>query len=154
MNAHAPNPLDLSGGHYLITGAASGIGRATAELFASLGARISLIDCDEAPLAELVANLPNGPHIYRTYDLADVEGIDNLVRDIVSANGLLQGMVHAAGTQVVMPARDIKPAIWRRILAVNTDDEAPMMTKATYAVVGDMHEVVPAIIEEIRRRRG
>ncbi len=40
------------------------------------------------------------------------------------------------------------------ILAVNTDPDAPMMTKATYAVVGDMHEVVPAINEEIRRRRG
>ena len=39
------------------------------------------------------------------------------------------------------------------ILAINTDAEAPMMTKATYAVVGDMHEVVPAINEEIRRRR-
>ena len=40
------------------------------------------------------------------------------------------------------------------ILAINTDAEAPMMTKATYAVVGDMHEVVPAINEEIRKRRG
>jgi electron transfer flavoprotein alpha subunit len=40
------------------------------------------------------------------------------------------------------------------ILAINTDAEAPMMTKATYAVVGDMHEVVPAINEEIRRRKG
>ena len=40
------------------------------------------------------------------------------------------------------------------ILAINTDAEAPMMTKATYAVVGDMHEVVPAINEEIKRRRG
>ena len=39
------------------------------------------------------------------------------------------------------------------ILAINTDAEAPMMTKATYAVVGDMHEVVPAIIDEIKRRR-
>lgn len=38
------------------------------------------------------------------------------------------------------------------ILAVNTDAEAPMMTKATYAVAGDMHEVVPAIIEELKRR--
>jgi electron transfer flavoprotein alpha subunit len=41
----------------------------------------------------------------------------------------------------------------KAILAVNTDPEAPMMTRATYAVVGDMHEVVPAINEEIRRRR-
>ncbi|SDS74340.1 electron transfer flavoprotein alpha subunit apoprotein [Nocardioides scoriae] len=40
------------------------------------------------------------------------------------------------------------------IVAINTDPDAPMMTKATYAVVGDMHEVVPAINEEIRRRRG
>jgi electron transfer flavoprotein alpha subunit len=38
------------------------------------------------------------------------------------------------------------------ILAVNTDAEAPMMTKANYAVVGDMHEVVPAIIDELKRR--
>lgn len=40
------------------------------------------------------------------------------------------------------------------ILAVNTDPEAPMMTRATYAVVGDMHEVLPAVNEEIRRRYG
>ncbi len=39
------------------------------------------------------------------------------------------------------------------ILAINTDPEAPMMTRATYAVVGDMHEILPAINEEIRKRR-
>lgn len=38
------------------------------------------------------------------------------------------------------------------ILAVNTDADAPMVTKAHYAVIGDLHEVVPAINEEIRRR--
>ncbi len=36
------------------------------------------------------------------------------------------------------------------ILAINTDAEAPMVTKATYAVIGDMHEVVPAINAELR----
>jgi electron transfer flavoprotein alpha subunit len=41
----------------------------------------------------------------------------------------------------------------KTILAINTDPDAPMMTRATYAVVGDMHEVVPAINSEIRRRR-
>jgi electron transfer flavoprotein alpha subunit len=41
----------------------------------------------------------------------------------------------------------------KTILAVNTDAEAPMVTKAHYAVVGDLHEVVPAINEEIKRRR-
>lgn len=116
-----PNPLTLIGQHYLVTGAASGIGRATASLFAALGARITAIDQNEASLAHLVDHLPNGPHASRVYDLAETDGIDDLVREIVSANGLLQGMVHAAGTQAVMPARDIKPEIWRRILAVNTE---------------------------------
>ena len=42
----------------------------------------------------------------------------------------------------------------KTILAINTDPDAPMVTKAHYAVIGDMHEVVPAINAEIRRRRG
>ncbi|MEJ2889979.1 electron transfer flavoprotein subunit alpha/FixB family protein [Actinomycetospora aeridis] len=40
----------------------------------------------------------------------------------------------------------------RAILAVNTDPEAPMVARATWAVIGDVHEVLPAIVEEIRRR--
>ncbi len=42
----------------------------------------------------------------------------------------------------------------KAILAINTDPDAPMVTKATHAVIGDLHEVVPAINAEIRRRRG
>ena len=41
----------------------------------------------------------------------------------------------------------------KAILAINTDPDAPMVTKATHAVIGDLHEVVPAINAEIRRRR-
>jgi electron transfer flavoprotein alpha subunit len=42
----------------------------------------------------------------------------------------------------------------KTILAINSDENAPMVTKATYAVIGDMHEVVPAINAELKRRRG
>jgi len=42
----------------------------------------------------------------------------------------------------------------KKILAINTDSEANMVTKADYAVIGDLHKVVPAITAEIRRRRG
>jgi electron transfer flavoprotein alpha subunit len=41
----------------------------------------------------------------------------------------------------------------KKILAINTDREANMVTKADYAVIGDLHKVIPAITEEIRRRR-
>ena len=39
------------------------------------------------------------------------------------------------------------------VLAINLDPDAPMVTKADYAVIGDLHEVIPAIIEELKRRR-
>jgi electron transfer flavoprotein alpha subunit len=42
----------------------------------------------------------------------------------------------------------------KTIIAINTDGEAPMVTKADYAVLGDLKEVVPAIVEEIKRRQG
>ena len=40
----------------------------------------------------------------------------------------------------------------KTIIAVNTDAEAPMVTKAHYAVIGDMHEIVPAINAELTAR--
>ncbi|MEO9137718.1 MAG: electron transfer flavoprotein subunit alpha/FixB family protein, partial [Jatrophihabitans sp.] len=42
----------------------------------------------------------------------------------------------------------------KTILAINTDAEAPMVTKAHYAVIGDLHEIVPAINAELRSRLG
>lgn len=42
----------------------------------------------------------------------------------------------------------------KRILVINKDSDAPIFSRATYAVVGDVHTVVPAISAEIRRTRG
>jgi electron transfer flavoprotein alpha subunit len=42
----------------------------------------------------------------------------------------------------------------KRILAINTDAEAPIFAAAHHAVIGDLHRVVPAMIQEIRRRKG
>jgi electron transfer flavoprotein alpha subunit len=42
----------------------------------------------------------------------------------------------------------------KTILAINADPEAPMVTKAHYAVIGDLHEIVPAINAELRSRLG
>jgi electron transfer flavoprotein alpha subunit len=41
----------------------------------------------------------------------------------------------------------------KRVLAINTDPEAPMVTKADYAVIGDLHEVLESVVGEIHRRR-
>jgi electron transfer flavoprotein alpha subunit len=41
----------------------------------------------------------------------------------------------------------------KNILAINIDPEANMVAKAGYAVIGDLHQVVPAVLEEVRRRK-
>ncbi len=42
----------------------------------------------------------------------------------------------------------------KTIIAINTDAEAPMVTKADYAVVGDLAPIIPAIVAEVKARRG
>jgi electron transfer flavoprotein alpha subunit len=42
----------------------------------------------------------------------------------------------------------------KAILAINTDPDAPIMSRATYAVLGDLHAVIPAITAELRRVKG
>jgi electron transfer flavoprotein alpha subunit len=42
----------------------------------------------------------------------------------------------------------------KRILAINTDPDAPIVSNADYAVIGDLHEVVPAITAAIAKARG
>jgi electron transfer flavoprotein alpha subunit len=42
----------------------------------------------------------------------------------------------------------------KNIMAINIDPEAPMVSKADYAVIGDLHEVLPAVVAEIKRRQG
>jgi len=61
--------------------------------------------------------------------------------DLYIACGISGAIQHWVGMQAA-----------KHVLAINTDPAAPMVTKADYAVIGDLHEVVPAIVEELRRR--
>ena len=61
--------------------------------------------------------------------------------DIYIACGISGAIQHWAGCSSA-----------KTILAINTDEDAPMVTKAHYAVIGDLHEIVPAVNEELRRR--
>lgn len=126
----APNPLFLHGRHYLVTGAGSGIGRDTALLLHGLGARLSLVDRDEAGLATAAGALTGaGPVTPHVADLSDLAGIEPLVARCVADNGPLHGVVHCAGIQAVNPVRTLQPEGWRRIFAVNTE-AALMLGKA------------------------
>ena len=42
----------------------------------------------------------------------------------------------------------------KNVLAINNDPEAPMVTKADFAVIGDLHPILKAVVEEVKRRKG
>ena len=63
--------------------------------------------------------------------------------DIYIACGISGATQHMAGCKGA-----------KAILAINTDAEAPILASADYAVIGDLHEVVPAISAELRKARG
>ena len=118
MDAQTPNPMSLAGRRVLVTGASSGIGRATAVLAAALGADVVLT----GRRGEELARTRNGmerpdAHLAVAGDLADESFADELAAKAV-ASGRLDGFVHAAGACAVVPVGLVTPARLAGSLAV------------------------------------
>jgi len=100
------NPLDLTGKRVLVTGASSGIGRATAVSLARLGARVIASGRRADALAETVGMLQGQDHVSAPFDLAEVDAIPAWVKGLADAAGTpLDGIVHAAGLSTAIPVR-------------------------------------------------
>lgn len=107
--------------HALITGGGSGIGFAAAGAFLREGARVALLDRDEAALARAAATLGEGVATVAA-DVGDPDSVATAVAASVAAlGGRLDAVVNAAGISEHAPFADTTPAMWRRIMAVNLD---------------------------------
>jgi NAD(P)-dependent dehydrogenase (short-subunit alcohol dehydrogenase family) len=101
------NPLDLSGKLVLVTGASSGIGRATAVVLSRLGARLVLAGRRADALQETLAATENpANHLCSTFDLANLDDIPKWIAEVVNLAGApLDGTVHCAGVTSFLPLR-------------------------------------------------
>jgi NAD(P)-dependent dehydrogenase (short-subunit alcohol dehydrogenase family) len=100
----------------LITGAASGIGRRTAQLFAAEGAALTLLDRSPEALAEM-ADETRGCAVEA--DVTDEASIAEAVARGAAAMGGIDGVVNAAGIVIRGPVLDVSVADWRRVIDVN-----------------------------------
>jgi len=106
----------LAGRRIVITGAAVGIGRATAELFAAEGARIALFDRDAKALAAAAKATGGAPF---AVDVSDEKAVRLAVAAAAKAMGGIDGVVNAAGITNMLAFADIDVATWRQVMEVN-----------------------------------
>jgi NAD(P)-dependent dehydrogenase (short-subunit alcohol dehydrogenase family) len=112
----------LSGKKCLITGAASGIGRATALAAGSRGAQLFLTDVDEAGLAQVAREVTAGggtvPY-QGPADVTDRDAVGSLAREIHDAHRSLDVVMNIAGVSTWGRVEQLEHRHWKRMIDVN-----------------------------------
>ena len=119
------NPYSLEGKTILVTGASSGIGRATAIECSKLGASVIITARNEDRLNETLSMLDGEEHKSVVYDLADTSSMNLFVSELPE----LDGYVSNAGFIKISPLKFIKEEDFKSILQVNTISPIVLLQK-------------------------
>jgi len=105
----------------VVTGGASGIGRAIAQALAREGARVAVLDLDEPGARETVTGIERagGMGAAQRVDVTDVAAVDGAIDAVAARWGGLHVLVNCAGWDKPMPFIETSPEFWDRILAIN-----------------------------------
>lgn len=109
---------DLTGRRTLITGAAAGIGKACAELFAKQGAKVLVTDVDTAGAERLAAELGEG-HGAATLDVTQADQWASAVASAEEQLGGLDVLVNNAGIEIGAPLTETEEADFDRLMRIN-----------------------------------
>jgi NAD(P)-dependent dehydrogenase (short-subunit alcohol dehydrogenase family) len=127
----------------LVTGAARGIGLATAKRFLAEGFRVALLDIEGELLKGAVAAIADPDNtLALTCDVSDAKGVHAAIDTINKRFGRLDALINNAGVAVFAPIMETSDADWRRIMEVNltgpflcTKAAAPLMRESGGAIV-------------------
>lgn len=111
--------MELSGRTILITGASSGIGRATSILLSQLGARLILAGRNKERLDQTARQLEGSDHSIEAFDLTDIDGISQWLKAVASRVGALDGLVHSAGVHITRPLRFLSDESVQEVMSIN-----------------------------------
>ncbi len=123
----------------IVTGGASGIGRALGEELARRGARVILADINEGLLKETAESIAKAGGQVKsvTLDVRDAEAVRKLVDDTVADYGWLDYMFNNAGIGVLGEARDFAYEDWKNVIDINL-----------YGVVNGVVAAYPVMVKQ------
>ena len=110
------NPYSLERKTILVTGASSGIGRASAIECSKLGARVVITARNEERLKETLSAMEGDNHLVIPCDLSNEASIDNLVAELPE----IQGFLNNAGFTKILPVQFVNGNDLNSLLDVNT----------------------------------
>ena len=135
-----PPVPSLDGRLCLVTGAASGIGRATALAAAQQGARLVLTDVQAESLEAVAREAGAAVALHRALDITDVDAVRGLAADVHAAHGSVDVAMNIAGIATWGSVQELSHEQWRRTVDVN--------------LMGPIHVIETFVPEMIRARRG
>jgi 3-hydroxybutyrate dehydrogenase len=107
----------------IITGAASGIGKAIAETYAREGGKVVIADLNQGAAEAAAAEISrsSGTAMAAAMDVTDEAAVEAGVRKALGAYGTIDILVSNAGIQIVKPLHELSLADWRRLLSIHLD---------------------------------
>ena len=114
--------MNLNGKTAIVTGAASGLGRAIASRFVAAGAKVAIADLN-FQAAEATANSisPNGQTMALAMDVTNEAAVNAGVAKVVEAWGHIDILVSNAGIQIVHKLEDFPFEDWKKVMAIHLD---------------------------------
>lgn len=111
----------LQGKTAIVTGAGSGMGKATAKLFAQQGANVVLADLNKQAAEQVAMELNRKQVLVIQTDVTDDESVKAMVNETLDVFGQVDVLVNSAGVpQVFTPIEELGLEQWDKIMAVNT----------------------------------
>ena len=119
----------------VVTGAASGIGRALAQALARRGVKLAIADWNEAGLEETAASL-QVPVLKRQLDVSDRAAFEAFAQDVLAEYGQVDGLFNNAGVALLQPVQ-----------AMAYDDLTWLMNINFWGVIHGTHAFLPAMLQ-------
>lgn len=113
------NIIDLTNKTILVTGAGSGIGRATCLIASQVGAKVILLDISQVGMDETLSRMEGQSHVSYQIDLMDVDNISVLSKEIIAEHGKLHGLVHCAGVSSRKPLNVLNKDGFDKLMSIN-----------------------------------